>query len=225
MSITPKSGSGFGITSSSGSCVATIPTAVNVGDFVFMTVNWAGSSLVNITPVITDNTNVGAWNVPASMHFYDPATNAIEIVGAWIVCDTAAAANTMIVTASSVGVQNPTTAGCVYSGFVYSPVLVLSDITFNAGTSTAVAATGLITSASNEIVFAAAAYAGAQNIAASTGNFSNRKNGAGYWLGDSINTFSGNALTFGQTASASVHWGVMLAGFQDVSSASAAWLS
>lgn len=221
MTITFKTGSFFGITGSSGTLAATIPTAISVGDFVFVTINYS-STLSQRFPSVTDNNNVGPWNVSTLVNYFSSGPNA-QIVGAWIHCDTACAASTMVVTAYNVGTV-ATTAGVCYNGFVFGPSLVSIDITTASGTSTAVAANPLTNSIPNEITFAAATYTGGQNIITATGSFTDRKNGAGYWLGDSINASSSNLLTFGQTIT-SANWATMLVSFQDAitNSAPIAW--
>ncbi len=211
--VTNQGGSSAG----TGAVSFAMPGPVAVGDLLVAMLAWAGTT-ADVTPTISDNLNAGAWNLPASLHFTVLGSN-LEIVMAWIRCDTA---GTPTVSASSIGAQGANLVVAQYNGFVHAPALVAADITTNNGTSTSIAAAGLTNSVANELTIAFAAFGGGQNMSAPTGSFTTRRApDAGDFFADIVKATSGNALTFGGTIT-SAHWGVMLASFQDAVTGGAA---
>jgi hypothetical protein len=195
---------------SSGTLANTMPAPVAVKDLLVGLIAIPGASS-NHSPTIADNVNVGAWNMSAPLHFANIGIN-IEIVMGWIACDTV---GTPVVTASSLGTDFTFFSVARYIGFVNGPALVSADITTNSGTSTTLASSALTNSVTNELTIALATYGGGQNITGVTGSFTNRDIAdASIYIGDTVKSTSGNALTFGGTIT-SAHWGVMLASFND----------
>jgi hypothetical protein len=168
-------------------------------------------------PAVVDSVNAGSWNLPSALNYYTTQNQFggfTQIVEAWIECDTA---GTPTISVSGLGAGTASVLSVSqYTGFVHSPSLVTADVTTNQGTSTSPSATGLTNTVANELTTLFASCQGGQNFASVTGNFTARNTSqANAYIGDKINSTSGNALSFG-AAITSNSWAVMLASFQDV---------
>jgi hypothetical protein len=143
----------------------------------------------------------------------------------WIKCNSA---GTPTVTLSGNANSDGITLAIVhYTASNKNPTLITSDITTNSGTSAAPAATGFSNSHSNELIISTAINGGSATFGSVTGGFTSRLSGSGNYVGDLIESASGNSITWGATIG-STTWAVILAGFQDQASsstASIAWTS
>jgi hypothetical protein len=195
---------------STGSMSIAFGASVAVGDLLVVMLD--STATTDSVPVISDNVNAGAWNLPASLHFF-ASTQGVQIM-AWIRCDTA---GTPTISISNLSANFYEGIVGQYTGFpAGNPVLVPADITSNSGNSTSPAATPLTNSIAPELTLCYGLCFGGQSFGTITGSFTQRTSVTGSWYGDVVNTTSGNVLNFGATI-ASNKWRMMLASFQGFS--------
>ena len=205
----------------------TLTGTISAGDLLVCAVifNGAGS---NHSPTITDNLNVGSWNLPGSLNQYPGGFAPQNIIG-WIRVDTAGGSGA-IVTPTNLGASDYcVTIVAQYTGFSTGhPTLVTADITKNNGNSATAAATGFTNSAAPELIVLASGLGGGGGYTGFTGSAFSMYAAGSEQYADLIESTSGNAISWGATlVGGSSQWSVLLAGFYDSPPASAAiaWIT
>lgn len=191
----------------------TLTGTISVGDLLICMLSYGGAPTNHTGLTITDNLNVGAWNIPAALHYFPGSGNGCDIQVGWIRCDTGG--STVTVTGGNLGTSDFSivTVG-QYTGFVNNPFLVTADITTNFGTGTTMAATGLTNSFANEAILMFGTCGGGQSITGVTGGFTQHETQGSDLYGDRVYATSGNVVAWGATITSNA-WAVMLAGFID----------